>query len=111
MNPADLLDRIHEHGGHAELSGQYVRLRASKPLPPDLMAEIRLNKVDLLAYLAGKETEGETKAGLKVFEYRLTDDPGQWLFLLADCSLAEARRSLRDRFGAARVLAVRKRPA
>ena len=59
-------------------------------------------------------TGDNARAALRVYEYRLSDygDKGPWLILLAPgCDLAEAERSLRNRFGVDRVLAVRERMA
>lgn len=62
--------------------------------------------------LPRERAEAQAKAALRVYEYRLTDNgpDGPWLILLAPgCDLAEAERSLKNRFGAGRVLTVRER--
>jgi hypothetical protein len=53
--------------------------------------------------------DAEAQAARRVFEYRLADDPGQWLVALAKPGdgLAEITESLRGRFGTERVLGVR----
>lgn len=111
MIAADLLNRIHEAGGNATLSGQWIKLKARRPLPVDLMDELRRHKAELLAFLSGEpESEDELKTGLQVYEYKLSDNQGSWLILLApNCSLKSAKQSLRDRFGAERLLVVRRR--
>jgi hypothetical protein len=62
--------------------------------------------------LPRERAEAQARAALRVYEYRLKDygDKGPWLILLApDCGLAEVEQSLKNRFGAERVLAVRER--
>lgn len=50
--------------------------------------------------LTRKQAEDEARRALRVFEYRLTDNPDSWLVLIAPgCDLDEARESLRERFG------------
>lgn len=59
-----------------------------------------------------EKAEAEARAALRVYEYRLSDygDNGPWLIFLAPgCDLAEAEKSLKNRFGANRVLTVRER--
>lgn len=57
-----------------------------------------------------EKAEAEAKNALRVYEYRLSDNPDTWLILLAPgCDLAEAERALKNRFGADRVVAVRAR--
>ncbi len=53
--------------------------------------------------------DAEAQAARRVFEYRLADDTGQWLVVLAKPGdgLAEITESLRGRFEADRVLEVR----
>ncbi len=46
---------------------------------------------------------------VNVYEYRLTDKPGTWLTLIADCDLTEAARTCRMMFDAKRVLEVREK--
>ena len=48
----------------------------------------------------GNTGVNEARRTLRVFQYRLTDTPDSWLVLIAPgCDLAEARESLRARFG------------
>jgi hypothetical protein len=50
--------------------------------------------------LTREQAETEARRTLRVFEYRLTDNPDTWLVLIAPgCDLAEAQRNLRARFG------------
>lgn len=107
---AELLDRVRAAGGTATVAGQYLKLRASRPLPTDLMDMLREHKSQIIAYLAAEGADDAIPAAMMVYEYRLSDNGrnGPWLTLLApNCSLREARRTLKDRFGAGRVLAVR----
>ncbi|MCU0836372.1 MAG: hypothetical protein MUC77_18370 [Chromatiaceae bacterium] len=51
--------------------------------------------------------EREARAAMRVYQYRISDQPGSWLTLIAPgCDLEEARRIITNRFGAARVLDV-----
>lgn len=62
--------------------------------------------------LPRERAEAQARAALRVYEYRLSDNGpnGSWMILLAPgCNLSQAERTLRDRFGAGRVLAVRER--
>jgi len=55
------------------------------------------------------EAERQARTAMRVYTYRLTDDPEQWLVMIAPgCELAEAKRSIRRQFGAERVLEVRR---
>jgi hypothetical protein len=107
MNMAhEILARIHACGGSAFISGPFVKLRSRHPLPPDLVAEVREHKADLMALLQNEE--GLESTGATVFEFRLKYHPQEWAVYLAPCTLADARRSLRDRFGKENILAVRR---
>ena len=58
--------------------------------------------------LTRKQAEIEARRTLRVFEYRLTDNPDSWLVLIAPgCGLSEAARTCHKTFGADRVLDVR----
>jgi hypothetical protein len=58
--------------------------------------------------LTRKQAETEARRTLRVFEYRLTDNPDSWLVLIAPGSdLIEAQKGLQDRFGS-RLLDTRK---
>lgn len=53
--------------------------------------------------------QAERQAAQRIYEYQLAERPGRWLVMLARFGdeLAAVERSLKDRFGADRVLAVR----
>lgn len=55
MNVAELLSRVHEAGGDLEPNGEMLCVQAPKPLPPELVAELRARKAELLAYLRRAE--------------------------------------------------------
>lgn len=49
----------------------------------------------------------QAERATRVYRYRVTDHPNDWLTLIAPgCDLEEARAELQWRFGAARLLAV-----
>lgn len=54
MNVAQLIEQVHAAGGRIEAKGATLKLAAPKPLPDALMAELRLHKPDLLAYLTAQ---------------------------------------------------------
>jgi len=54
MNAAQLIEQVHAAGGRIEAKGATLKLAAPKPLPDALLAELRLHKPDLLAYLAAQ---------------------------------------------------------
>lgn len=93
------------------VNGQ-LRVHGPRPLPAAFLSELRAHKAELMAALgdcptshaeavqAATEKRTETEGRMRVYEYRLSDNPVRWLTLLApNCDLAEAERSLRDRFG------------
>lgn len=50
--------------------------------------------------LTRKQAQREARRTLRVYEYRLIDNPDTWLVLIAPgCDLVEAQQGLRDRFG------------
>ncbi|HLQ85597.1 MAG TPA: hypothetical protein VK110_05540, partial [Salinisphaeraceae bacterium] len=52
----------------------------------------------------------EKQAARHVYEYRLTNNEAPWLILLTPCETVEqATESLKDRYGAERVIAVRRK--
>ena len=58
--------------------------------------------------LTRKQAEAEARRALRVYEYKLTDNPDAWLVLIAPgCDLEETRENLRGRFGS-RLLDIRK---
>lgn len=124
MTPASLVKQVKAAGGRIHICGAKVRVTAPRALPYALMETLRAHRDDLMAYLGGDPAlalheahveraapQAEAKPSIQAYEYRLADngDTGTWHILLAPCDLAEAERSLRDRFGAGRVLAVRER--
>ena len=58
--------------------------------------------------LTRAQAETEARRELRVYEYKLTDNPDAWLVLIAPgCDLEEVRKSLSGRFGS-RLLDIRK---
>jgi len=58
--------------------------------------------------LTREQAEAEAVRTLRVFHYRLTDNPDAWLVLIAPgCDLEQAIRTCRNNFGSERVLEVR----
>lgn len=58
--------------------------------------------------LSRPEAEQAAKSNMRVYHYRLTDNPDTWLTMIAPgCELEEVERSLKNRFGEERVLDVR----
>ena len=52
--------------------------------------------------------QAEAQRALRVFEYRLKDNSGAWLVLIAPgCGLEQATRTCHNKFGSDRVLDVR----
>ena len=139
MTPAVLIQQVQAAGGSIHATGGRLKLSAPRPLPSVLVEGLRTHKAEVLAYLGDdlnenirehfeeraaiqeydgglprERAEAQARSALRVYEYRLSDNgpDGPWLILLAPgCDLAEAERSLRNRFGADRVLAVRERMA
>ena len=59
--------------------------------------------------LSRSEAEAQARGAMRVYRYRLTDRPADWLVMIASgCALDEARRSLIARFGAERVLEIQR---
>ena len=53
------------------------------------------------------EAEARAASAMRVYRYRLTDRPADWLVMIAPgCDLDEARRTLIARFGTERLLEV-----
>lgn len=135
MNHAiDLLHQAEAAGVRLEIEGGEIY--AEGALNPAMIEQLRAHKAELLALLSRAElqesirehfeersaireydgheprqkAEAEAKNALRVYEYRLTDNPDNWLILLAPgCDLLEAERVLKNRFGPDRVVAVRAR--
>ena len=128
MNVASIIYEIQSAGGRIEVNHGKLRLTAPKPLSDDLVDLIKAHKPELLVTLCKDEesdheesihehleeraaimeydggltrdqAETEARKALRVFEYRLTDNPDAWLVLIAPgCDLDEASESLRVRF-------------
>ncbi len=135
MTAAALIQQVQAAGGTIRATGGRLRLSAPRPLPSGLVETIKAHKAEMLAYLGDELTENirehfeeraaireydggeprekaedEARKALRVYEYRLTDNPDTWLILLAPgCDLAEAERSLKNQLGTHRVLAVREK--
>jgi len=57
--------------------------------------------------LARGEAERRARTAMRVFRYRLVDDPDQWVVLIAPgCDLTDAECCCRNRFGPGRVIEV-----
>lgn len=57
--------------------------------------------------LSRPEAEAQARCAMRVYRYRLTDRPADWLMMIAPgCELDEARQSLIARFGRERLLEV-----
>ena len=58
--------------------------------------------------LTRKQAEAEARRTLRVFEYRLTDNPDAWLVMIAPgCELGQATMTCHNTFGPDRVIEVR----
>jgi hypothetical protein len=58
--------------------------------------------------LTREQAEAEAQRALRVFHYRLTDNPGAWLVLIAPgCDLGQATKICHNTFGSERVMEVR----
>ena len=133
MTPAVLIQQVQAAGGSIHATGGKLKLSAPHPLPSVLVETLKAHKAEVLAYLGDDlaenirehfeeraaiqehdgglpKAEAEARAAMRVYEYRLTDNPDIWQIMIAPGSdPLEAERSLRNRFGANRVLAVRER--
>jgi hypothetical protein len=137
MSATSLITEVRAAGGRIEVYDGKLRLTAPKPLPDDLVDLIKAHKPELLAALCQNEetdydeairehleeraaiqeydggltreqAETEARQALRVYEYRLTDNPNAWLVMIAPrCDLDQATRTCRKRFGPDRVLEVR----
>jgi len=97
---------------------ELLALLATSTEPPDLTLEQRNGIQDVIAERAAiqehdggisrSEAEAQASHAMRVYRYRLTDRPTDWLIMIAPgCELGEARRSLIARFGRERLLDVR----
>lgn len=58
--------------------------------------------------LSRSEAEQQARSNIRVFHYRLTDDPGSWLVMIAPgCDLDEAKRVVNAKFGSDRIMDIR----
>lgn len=83
------------------------------PLTPDQRAGIHEAIAERAAIhehdggLSRSEADSRARRAMRVYRYRLTDLPAEWLVMIAPgCELEEARRSLIARFGFERILEV-----
>lgn len=83
------------------------------PLTADQQADIREvidERAAILEYEAGTprpEAEARAASAMRVYRYRLTDRPADWLVMIAPgCDLDAALRTLIARFGSERLLEV-----
>jgi hypothetical protein len=82
------------------------------PLAPDQrngIHEANAERAAILEYEAGMarpQAEAQVRGAMRVYRYRLTDRPADWLVIAPDYELDEARRSLIARFGIARLIEV-----
>ena len=82
------------------------RLKQDLPKPPKPLLSVLA--VPDIGISEKKTPPTDTRKALRVFEYKLTDNPDAWLVLIAPgCDLEETRENLRGRFGS-RLLDVRK---
>jgi hypothetical protein len=54
MTLVELVLKIHQHSGQVTVEAGDLNLTASRPLPADLLDELRTHKAELLDYLNGK---------------------------------------------------------
>lgn len=64
MSAAALIEQVRAAGGQIEANGATIRLRAPKPLPDALIAELRRNRDDLLPILAAVNTRRMRELGI-----------------------------------------------
>ena len=84
-----------------------VTRRNQKPVTPEKVKGTRKTEAyasvtTVTSVTTKKDNTGVNEAphALRVFQYRLTDNPDSWLVLIAPgCDLIEATESLRGRFG------------
>ena len=51
MTAADLIQELHHHGAAVTVDGNALSLTAPRPLPPDLLSQLRTRKTELLKEL------------------------------------------------------------
>ena len=62
MTPAELVQKIHQRNGQVTVDGGDLNLTATRPLPADLLDELRAHKVELLNYLNGEAANAMSDA-------------------------------------------------
>ena len=70
MNAASIITKVHAVGGHIEAYDGKLRLTAPKPLPENLMSQIRAYKLDLLVTLGQSEVPDQAEAVEEYLEER-----------------------------------------
>ena len=117
---ADLIERCHLQGISLAPRADMLAVKPANKLTAELRQALLRHKPDILAALAHedatdyvaersaiREADGLRPCGIRpVYEYRLADDPRQPLIMLGlvGQTLEQARASIMDRFGSARVL-------
>lgn len=54
MTPVELVQKVYQHSGLVTVDGGDLNLTATRPLPVDLLDELRAHKAELLDHLNGK---------------------------------------------------------
>ena len=105
--------RTHKPELIALLQGTCQGNQQPPPLTPDQQADIQEaidERAAILEFEAGlprPEAETQATSAMRVYRYRVTDKPNDWLVMIAPgCDLEEARRTLIARFGSERLLEV-----
>jgi len=84
-----IIDRAIAFGCTLTLDGDHVRLRASRPLPEDVLAELRHHKTEVVHFLASRQRGGVPLEWLAGVETLIAADPvadwrqAQWQALQA----------------------------
>ena len=91
--------------------------RELPPLTPTQRRDLQEavdERAAILEFDAGQprlQAEMQARNALRVYRYRVTDRPTEWLTLIAPgCDLDEARQTLIQRFGVERVIEVMRQP-
>lgn len=92
MSAAQLIEQVRAVGGRIEAKGATLKLAAPKPLPDDLLAELRLHKPDLLTYLRHGLTLAELREVAGPDWPEVERDPA----LLETLALAVSARRMRE---------------
>lgn len=101
-----------------QCKAELLALLAADTSPPPLTPEQRNGILDAVAEraaiqehdggLSRSEAEAQSRRAMRVYRYRLTDRPADWLVMIAPgCDLDDARQKLIARFGTERLLEVR----